>query len=114
MMMWRCARNDYKQKYCLDRDFNTSIDRARREAKSQFGAPYSEERIGYILKTGANWSGPIKDFRLVIDKGEASNLVSFCGTGIKKIGATQFEIRKSDFTPDKDLHVLILKRLPKS
>jgi hypothetical protein len=105
--------SDYKQKYCLDRDFNTAIDRARREAKSQFGAPYSEERVEYILKTGANWSGPIKDFRLVIDKGEASNLVSFCGAGIKKIGATQFEIRKSDFTPDNDLHVLILKRLPK-
>ena len=33
---------------------------------------------------------------------------------LKKIGANQFEMRKSDFTPDKDLHVLILKRLPKS
>ncbi len=105
--------SDYKQKYCLDRDFNTAIDRARREAKSQFGAPYSEERIEYVLKTGANWAGPIKNFRLVIDKGDASNLVSFCGTGVKKIGATQFEIRKDDFTPDKDLHVLILRRLPK-
>lgn len=104
---------DYQQKYCLDRDFNMSIDRARREAKSQFGAPYSEERIEYVLKTGANWAGPIKNFRLVIDKGEASNLVSFCGTGVRKIGATQFEIRKNDFTPDKDLHVLILRRLPK-
>jgi len=106
--------SDYKQKYCLDRDFNTAIDRARREAKSEFGAPYSEARIEYILKTGANWSGPIKDFRLVIDKGEASNLVSFCGSGVKKIGATQFEIRKTDFTPDKDMYVLILTRLPKN
>jgi len=104
---------DYKQNYCLDREFMSAIERARREAKSQYGAPYSEERIEYILKTGANWAGPIKDFRLVVDKGEASNLVTFCGKGIRKIGATQFEMRRTDFTPDKDLHVLILKRLPR-
>jgi len=105
--------DDYKQKYCLDKEFYTAVDRARREARSQYGAPYSEERIEYILKTGANWSGPIKEFRLVIDKGDASSLVSFCGDGIKKISPTQFEMKKTDFTPDSDLSVLILKRLAK-
>jgi hypothetical protein len=104
---------EYQRKYCIDKTLNDTLARARRDAKSEFGAPYSEERISYILKTGANWSGPIKDFRLVVDKGAADSLVSFCGEGVKKIGATQFEMRKTDFTPENDLSVLILKKLPK-
>ena len=38
-------------------------------------------------------------------------LVSFCGRGVRKIGPTQFEMRKTDFTPQGDFSVLILKRL---
>ena len=30
-----------------------------------------EWRISYVFKTGANWAGPIKAFRLVVDKGKA-------------------------------------------
>ena len=70
----------------------------------------SEQRIEYILTTGANWSGPIRDFRLVVDKGDARNLVSFCGNGVKKISPTQFEMRERDFMPEHNLYVLILVR----
>ena len=104
--------DEYKQKYCLDKDFLAALDRARRAARSQFGAPYSEQRIDYVLRTGANWSGPIQNFRLVVDKGDADSLVSFCAEGIRRINATQLEVRKNDFTPEGDLSVLILKKLP--
>jgi hypothetical protein len=30
--------------------------------------------------------------------------------GVKKIGPTQYEVRKTGFVPGADLHVLILKR----
>jgi len=99
------------QKFCIERDVLNALDRARRAARNRAVAPYGEERIEYILKTGANWSGPIKDFRLVVDKGKPDNLISFCGDGVKKIGPTQFEMRKKDFTPDSNFAVLILKRL---
>jgi len=102
---------DYQRKYCMDRDFIGSVERARRAAKMDFGAPFSEERISYILTTGGNWSRPIGDFRLIIDKGDPSSLVSFCADGVKKVSPTQFEVRKADFLPKSDLHVLILKRL---
>jgi hypothetical protein len=105
--------DDYKRKYCLDKDFFAAIERLRKATKSEFGPPYSEERIDYILRTGANWSGPIGQFRLVVDKGDADSLVSFCGDGLKKISNTQFEMKKTDFKPDGDLAVLILKKLPK-
>jgi hypothetical protein len=104
--------DDYRDKYCIEKDFYAAVDRARREANSTFGAPFSEERIEYILQTGGNWSGPIKEFRLVIDKGDAESLVSFCGEDVRQISPTQLEMTKTDFTPDDDLAVLILKRLP--
>lgn len=99
------------KKYCVERDILNSLDRARRAAKND-NVPFAEERIEYILKTGANWSGPIKEFRLVVDKGRTDNLISFCGDGVKKISPTQFEMRKTNFTPDGNFAVLILKRLP--
>ena len=60
--------DEYKFKYCMDQQFLAAVEGARTAAKSPFGAPFGEERIEYILKTGANWSGPIKDFRLVVDR----------------------------------------------
>jgi len=103
--------DEYKLKYCMDSEFLGAVERARRAAKGRFGAPFSEERIDYILKTGANWSGPIAEFRLLVDKGAADNLVAFCGQDVRKIGDTQFEMKKTDYTPDGNLSVLILKRL---
>ena len=100
---------EHRKRYCIDRDLLRTLGRARRDAPRDF-LPFSEQRIEYILTTGANWSGPIREFRLVVDKGDPRNLVSFCGDGVKKIGPTQFEMRKNDFTPDRNLYVLILKR----
>ena len=44
-------------------------------------------------------SEPIGDFRLVLDKGAATNLLSVCETGIKKIAPTQFEVRRNELLP---------------
>jgi uncharacterized protein DUF4424 len=96
--------------YCVDQDLLAALDRARRAPGAQGRPPYSQSTIHYILTTGANWAGPIQDFRLVVDKGNPSYLVSFCGEGVKKIGPTQFEMRKTNFTPNADLRVLILKK----
>lgn len=102
---------DYLRKYCIDKDFLATIERLRQANKSEFGPPYAEQRIDYILKTGANWSGPIQNFQLVVDKGSADSLVSFCGTGVKKISPTQFQMQSSNFVPDGDLSVLILTKI---
>ena len=99
------------RKHCIEKSLLDTIDRARRSSKDSVSPPFSEERIDYVLKTGANWSGPIGDFRLVVDKGDANALVSFCGDGVKTIGPTQFEMRKINFTPEGNISVLILKRI---
>ncbi|HLH88060.1 MAG TPA: DUF4424 domain-containing protein [Xanthobacteraceae bacterium] len=99
---------DYAKKYCIDQAFMATIQSLRKANKSEFGPPMAEQRIDYILKTGANWSGPIGDFELTVDKGSPDALVSFCGKNVKKISATQFQMQQKDFSPEGDLAVLIL------
>jgi hypothetical protein len=92
--------------YCVDDDFLNSV---RKTIKP--GEQYSrmtEQRLEYILSSGANWKAPIGDFHMVIDKGAAANLVSFCGDGVRKISPTQFEVRHTNFTPTRDVSILIL------
>lgn len=95
--------SEYRETYCLD---ETVIQAAQREEST--GRRFGETWLDYILTTGANWSGPIGDFRLVVDKGSTNNLVSFCGDGVRRISPTQFEVRHTNYTPTRDLNVLIL------
>jgi uncharacterized protein DUF4424 len=95
-------------RYCIDQAFLAGLDRKAR-ADQLDGPGLPDRRIDYILTTGANWRSPIGEFRLVIDKGKPGNLVSFCGNGARKIGPTRFEIRRKNWRPDSDLHVLIIE-----
>jgi Domain of unknown function (DUF4424) len=99
----------YKANYCILDDFLKSVDKLA-GADEANKAKILERRISYVLKTGANWSGPIKNFHLVVDKGQPDRIVSFCGDGVKKISATAFELRASDFTPTRDLNIIIVGR----
>ncbi len=96
-------------KFCIEKDWLKSFDKQLpKHATDQNPTGYNEIWLGYVLKSGANWKGPIKDFRLIVDKGKPDSLVSFCAEGVKKISATQFEVRKTDFEPTQDLNVLIV------
>ena len=90
--------------YCADPAFLAGVGRLVK----QTGGIVPEQRIGYILTTGGNWRSPIGRFRLVVDKGVPRNLVSFCGEGVRRTSPTQFEIRKTNWRPDRDLKVLII------
>ena len=93
-------------RYCIDRDFLAAVDRLVARGTPEY---MTEQRVSYILSTGAGWASPIGEFRLVVDKGAPDNIVSFCGEGIRRISPTQFEMRRRNWRPDGDLHVLILR-----
>ena len=96
------------ERYCIDNAFIAAVDRLRaRNADGQ--GMMLETYLSYILTTGAGWRSPIGDFRLVVDKGRPDNLVSFCGEGVRRISPTQFEVRRRNWRPTSDLHVLILR-----
>lgn len=94
-------------RYCIEKDFLASVD--ARSNKGPEGPMMPDKWIDYVLTTGANWRSPIGSFRLVVDKGKPGNLVSFCETGVKKIGPTQYEVRHTNWRPTRDLHVLIIE-----
>jgi hypothetical protein len=98
------------EQYCIDKGWLKSFDqRGFKLSGNKDGSfPHTETWIGYVLSSGANWRGPIKDFRLVVDKGKPGNMVSFCAEGVKKISPTQFEVRYKNFEPKKDLDILII------
>jgi hypothetical protein len=98
--------SETQRRYCVGADIQRTL---RRSTGANDGSPpYSERWLDYILVTGANWKDPIGEFRLVVDKGSPRNLVSFCGTGVKKIGATRFEMRRRNWRPDRDISILLL------
>jgi hypothetical protein len=100
---------DYVNRYCIDQNFLAAVERARKSAKARYGAPFSEERISFLLATGTNRPDDIGDFHLVVDTGDPGSLVSFCAEGVTRIGQTRYEVHKTDFLPTRDLHILILK-----
>ena len=103
--MRQLLKDEFHRKYCVDEDFLRELANDNRNY-------FLEQWVDYILTTGANWSGPIKQFRLVVDKGDPKNLASFCGRNVKQVGLTQFEMAISEFTPRNDLAVLFLLRQP--
>ena len=98
---------DYVRRFCID-EAMVRAARKSNEAMAAGKAYFTESWISYVLRTGANWNGPIKRFKLTVDKGKKENLVSFCGNGVRKTGPTTFEMTAEDFFPEKDLDILIL------
>ena len=70
-------------------------------------ADLQERRISFDLGAGAP-TAPVRQFRLVVDKGKPTRLVSFCLVDLKKISPTAFEMRAVDFRPTGLLRVLLL------
>ena len=100
--------DDYRQRYCIDKDFENAILKGMAARGDEY-PPYFESRISYVLKTASNWAGAIGSFTLTVDKGSPKNLVSFCGSDVRKVGPTHFKMTAKDFYPERDLDVLILK-----
>jgi hypothetical protein len=92
--------------YCIDDAFES----AARETSRRAGGPeYVQQRqLAYILRTGANWAGPIGRFHLTIDKGAPQNLMSVCAPDIRRTSSTRFELDRTNYTPREDIHVLFL------
>lgn len=104
---WVFSEPTYREKYCIDAAFEAAARKKLAAIKDESNPYMSEQRVSYILTTANNWASPIRDFRLVVDKGSPDALVSFCGTGVKRISPTQFEMRAKDFVPERELEILI-------
>lgn len=109
---WEHPAPDYRQyevdRYCIDDGTSKALyDRLQHpelEPGTAMGIAYN---IDYVLRTANSWAGPIGKFRLTIDKGAAENVISLCADGVKKTGPTTFVVEKTNYTPDRDLQILL-------
>jgi hypothetical protein len=69
--------------------------------------------VHYILKSGANWKGPIRHFRLTIKKDAPDDKVSLCiPDNLRRVSPTAFVVERDDFVPTYDLKLLFVSPHP--
>jgi len=99
----------YRKDYCVSDAFLAQLDKLTGDGA--LNAPMiAERRINYVLRTGANWAGPIRSFRLTIDPGSSDRLISFCSGRLQPTAPNAPEFAAKDFTPESDLKILIVGR----
>ena len=96
----------YRREYCITDGFLAELDKIAGPGQENKAA-IQERRISYVLKTGANWAGPIKSFGLSLDGGKG-RLVSFCLAGLNPKTGSSSEFEAKDFLPAQNLKILIV------
>jgi len=99
----------YRREYCISDAFLADLDKRAGTGKPN-RAMIGERRISYVLKTGANWAGPIRSFKLTVDPGGRDRLVSFCPGHLKPAAGNAMEFTAENFKPDENLKILIVGR----
>lgn len=107
------ASADMRKRYCYDREFSQAVRVAfKRDAQGK-GEGYSPTLAGrelkYVLTTAGNWLGPIKKFRLTVEKPSPEALVSLCARGLKRTSPTTFELLLDDYSPQEDINLLFVE-----
>lgn len=66
----------------------------------------------YILVTALNWNGPIRRFRLTVDKIRPEAVVAFCSPvengRIRQVSPTTYEVEAADFSPQRNFQMITL------
>ena len=114
ILSWSHPPEDYvltlEKQYCIDDGTSRAMAKALARPPEADGQVYSvgmSWNIAYVLRTANSWAGPIKRFKLTLDKGAPGNIISLCAEGVRKTGPTTFVMEKTDFVPDRDLEILI-------
>lgn len=106
---------DEQARYCIDAGTSKAIARTIRYQDA--GETYfmgSAWYIAYVLRTANSWAGPIGTFRLTLDKGAPDNIISLCAEGVSKTGPTTFVIEKTNYTPARDLEILVVRAVERN
>ena len=104
---------DDRARYCIDAGTAQAIKAALPiDPQAGSGRGGTMFNIQYVLTTANTWKGPIGRFRLTLDKGSAKNVLSLCMDGVTKAGPTSFVVEKTNFTPTRDLEILVVSADP--
>lgn len=81
------------------------IDAAVRRAFLS-GKPYYDLYTVTHLAPPDGWRGPVRHYRLEVEKRHPTDMVAFCPLDAKKVSPTRFEWTATDYTPDDRTGVL--------
>lgn len=118
LFYWTEPPEDYLltlvDEYCIDKGTSAAMVKVLGtsndgERDYSYGLSYN---IQYVLRTANSWAGPIGSFRLTLDKGSPQNVISLCADDVRKVGPTTFVIEKANYTPDRDLDILVVTPMP--
>lgn len=98
----------YLAEYCVPEALVRGIDRLAGAAEENV-ARLRERRIALRLRPEGAAAAPVKQFRLLVDKGEPHWLVAFCGTNVVRLSPTTFEMRTSEQVPPAVLKILMIE-----
>ncbi|PIU58007.1 MAG: hypothetical protein COS89_02650 [Deltaproteobacteria bacterium CG07_land_8_20_14_0_80_38_7] len=101
----------FNNEYCVSKDLGKWMKKTwASRSNGEYSSLLMLKNIVYILKTANNWSGPIKDFKLKIEKPSKNAKLSYCFPGsVDKNSPTTYEIKRKNFVPEKDLDIVILE-----
>lgn len=114
LFYWTDPPEDYhlylKDQYCIDDSTSKALVKTLQNPEGDdYGNFGTSWNIAYVLRTANSWAGPIGKFTLTLDKGAPENILSLCAEGVKKTGPTTFVIEKTNYTPDRDLEILVVQ-----
>jgi hypothetical protein len=92
---------------CLDKKtlgaIKGRVDKAKNNGSE---SNISLQDVEYILGTGRNWKGPIRNFKLIVKKESPDVIVSLCFRGKPlKTSPTTIEFSRSNFVPQEKVIV---------
>jgi Domain of unknown function (DUF4424) len=94
---------------CMSNEARAAMQdfKKRHTGKDQDAIVLWENEIQYILTTANNWSGPIRNFHLVVNTESPEDILMSC-TALKRVSPTRYEMSRANFRPDRELDVMIL------
>lgn len=93
-------KNGPKEMYCISDKLEKRLYKV---AKKTNGA---HDQLGYILKTGANWAKPIRQFNLTVTAPK-NQTIAFCWNGkVKRVSDQKVTVSEQNFLPKQDLDIL--------
>lgn len=98
--------DEARRNYCIEPALEVEMSRRRLAGAEPGQRHYGSSEVGYVLRTGANWRGPIGRFRLIVEAPASTDFVFLCLEGARRVATNRIEAELTGFRPWQDLDIL--------
>lgn len=98
-----------KEDYCISDVLEKTMLDTHKDTSGTNQMAYVSGETEYILKTGANWSGPIRNFHLIVEAAKPGDFAFLCLDGLNRVSRSRLELKQKNFWPREDLKALFIE-----